>query len=180
MTPRSLFGYQIISKLGEGRIEAVEDAVNQGDQIEVEVVDVDAELRDAHLFLDLEIHEAGHGGNKRRVNHARRRAVGGNYTRHERHHAVRRARRGDAREHGIEERAQLVDGIISPVDRDPIVGLTGLKDPAQRELAAQQPGYLGIESARGDVNITVSYWADDAADCEYTYYALLALGHLSL
>jgi hypothetical protein len=23
-------------------------------------------------------------------------------------------------------------------------------------------------------------WADDAADCEYTYYALLALGHLSL
>lgn len=31
------------------------------------------------------------------------------------------------------------------------------------ELAAQQPGYLGIESARGDVNITVSYWADDDA-----------------
>ena len=23
-------------------------------------------------------------------------------------------------------------------------------------------------------------WADDEADCEYTYYALLALGHLSL
>jgi len=23
-------------------------------------------------------------------------------------------------------------------------------------------------------------WADDVADCEYTYYALLALGHLSL
>ena len=23
-------------------------------------------------------------------------------------------------------------------------------------------------------------WADDAADCEYTYYALLTLGHLSL
>lgn len=23
-------------------------------------------------------------------------------------------------------------------------------------------------------------WADDAVDCEYTYYALLALGHLSL
>jgi hypothetical protein len=23
-------------------------------------------------------------------------------------------------------------------------------------------------------------WADDQADCEYTYYALLALGHLSL
>ena len=23
-------------------------------------------------------------------------------------------------------------------------------------------------------------WADDTVDCEYTYYALLALGHLSL
>jgi hypothetical protein len=23
-------------------------------------------------------------------------------------------------------------------------------------------------------------WADDAVDCEYTYYGLLALGHLSL
>lgn len=35
------------------------------------------------------------------------------------------------------------------------------------ELAAQQPGYLGIESARGDdggkESITVSYWIDDAA-----------------
>lgn len=27
------------------------------------------------------------------------------------------------------------------------------------ELAAQQPGYLGIESAREGVGITVSYWA---------------------
>jgi len=26
------------------------------------------------------------------------------------------------------------------------------------ELAAQQPGYLGIESARNEVGITVSYW----------------------
>lgn len=33
------------------------------------------------------------------------------------------------------------------------------------ELARQQPGYLGIESARdaGGLGITVSYWADDAA-----------------
>jgi heme-degrading monooxygenase HmoA len=30
------------------------------------------------------------------------------------------------------------------------------------ELAAQQPGYLGIESAREDVGITVSYWATAA------------------
>jgi heme-degrading monooxygenase HmoA len=28
------------------------------------------------------------------------------------------------------------------------------------ELAAQQPGFLGIESARQDIGITVSYWSD--------------------
>ena len=28
------------------------------------------------------------------------------------------------------------------------------------ELASKQPGFLGIESARGDVGITVSYWSD--------------------
>ena len=28
------------------------------------------------------------------------------------------------------------------------------------DLAREQPGYLGIESARGDLGITVSYWAD--------------------
>ena len=33
------------------------------------------------------------------------------------------------------------------------------------ELAAQQPGYLGVESARGEdgVGITVSYWKDEAS-----------------
>jgi len=33
------------------------------------------------------------------------------------------------------------------------------------ELAAQQPGYLGIESARGanGLGITVSYWRDEAS-----------------
>ena len=30
------------------------------------------------------------------------------------------------------------------------------------ELAAEQPGYLGIESARDGVGITVSYWATEA------------------
>ncbi len=30
-------------------------------------------------------------------------------------------------------------------------------------LAAQQSGFLGIESAREGLGITVSYWADDAA-----------------
>lgn len=28
------------------------------------------------------------------------------------------------------------------------------------ELAAQQPGFLGIESAREEVGVTVSYWSD--------------------
>jgi heme-degrading monooxygenase HmoA len=28
------------------------------------------------------------------------------------------------------------------------------------ELASQQPGFLGVESAREEVGITVSYWAD--------------------
>jgi heme-degrading monooxygenase HmoA len=28
------------------------------------------------------------------------------------------------------------------------------------ELAAWQPGFLGVESAREDLGITVSYWAD--------------------
>jgi len=29
------------------------------------------------------------------------------------------------------------------------------------ELAAAQPGYLGIESARAELGVTVSYWADE-------------------
>jgi heme-degrading monooxygenase HmoA len=35
-------------------------------------------------------------------------------------------------------------------------------ETAQRmmELAEQQDGYLGVESAREDVGITVSYWRD--------------------
>jgi len=31
------------------------------------------------------------------------------------------------------------------------------------QLAAEQPGYLGIESARDRVGITLSYWVDEAA-----------------
>ncbi len=34
---------------------------------------------------------------------------------------------------------------------------------AMAELAARQPGYLGVESARDSVGITVSYWRDEAA-----------------
>ena len=32
---------------------------------------------------------------------------------------------------------------------------------AMEELASRQPGYLGIEAAREDLGITVSYWADE-------------------
>jgi heme-degrading monooxygenase HmoA len=41
-------------------------------------------------------------------------------------------------------------------------GDNGYGAMAQRmdELAAQQPGYLGIESAREGLGITVSYWRD--------------------
>lgn len=31
------------------------------------------------------------------------------------------------------------------------------------ELAATMPGYLGVESARNEVGITVSYWENEAA-----------------
>lgn len=31
------------------------------------------------------------------------------------------------------------------------------------ELAAAQPGFLGVESARDGLGITVSYWTDEAA-----------------
>ena len=41
----------------------------------------------------------------------------------------------------------------------------GYNDMAMRmlELAQEQPGFLGVESARDGVGITVSYWLDLAA-----------------
>lgn len=41
-------------------------------------------------------------------------------------------------------------------------GDNGYGDMAAKmlELAGKQPGFLGIESAREDVGITVSYWSD--------------------
>ena len=40
--------------------------------------------------------------------------------------------------------------------------LEGYAETAARmlELAAEQPGYLGVESVREDLGITISYWAD--------------------
>lgn len=56
-------------------------------------------------------------------------------------------------------RRSAVDGVL---DDD-----AGYAAAAQRmvELAAQQPGFLGIEAARdaGGFGITVSYWTDEAA-----------------
>ena len=34
-------------------------------------------------------------------------------------------------------------------------------DKKMMALAAQQPGYLGVESTASDIGITVSYWADE-------------------
>ncbi|CAN5240402.1 hypothetical protein BH10PSE13_BH10PSE13_18930 [soil metagenome] len=31
------------------------------------------------------------------------------------------------------------------------------------ELAAQQPGFLGVDSVRADLGITISYWRDEAS-----------------
>ncbi|WP_019142331.1 antibiotic biosynthesis monooxygenase family protein [Noviherbaspirillum massiliense] len=41
-------------------------------------------------------------------------------------------------------------------------GDKGYEDMANRmvELATKQPGFLGMESARDGIGITVSYWAD--------------------
>jgi heme-degrading monooxygenase HmoA len=44
---------------------------------------------------------------------------------------------------------------------------------AMAALAATQPGYLGMESARGaeGLGITVSYWADEAAAVAWRHHA---------
>jgi heme-degrading monooxygenase HmoA len=41
----------------------------------------------------------------------------------------------------------------------------GYDETARRmlDLAARQPGFLGVDDAREEIGITVSYWADEAA-----------------
>ncbi len=48
---------------------------------------------------------------------------------------------------------------------------------AMLRLAAQQPGFIGVESARGEdgVGITVSYWSDEAAIAAWRAHAQHAL-----
>lgn len=51
----------------------------------------------------------------------------------------------------------------------------GYAQTAQRmiELAMQQPGFLGVESARGEdgLGITVSYWRDEASILAWKHHA---------
>jgi len=49
----------------------------------------------------------------------------------------------------------------------------GYADMANRmvELASQQPGFLGAESARDGVGITVSYWQDLASIAKWKAHA---------
>ena len=49
----------------------------------------------------------------------------------------------------------------------------GYEVVAQRmvELAAEQPGFLGVESAREEVGITVSYWASVEAIAAWKRHA---------
>ncbi|WP_338522947.1 antibiotic biosynthesis monooxygenase [Pseudomonas batumici] len=54
-------------------------------------------------------------------------------------------------------------------------GDQGYGEAAQRmvELARQQPGFLGVESARGEdgLGITVSYWSNEAAILAWKQHA---------
>jgi heme-degrading monooxygenase HmoA len=62
--------------------------------------------------------------------------------------------------------------VISPLSKPPYyaVVFTSIRMPDEsgysamavrmEELARDQPGYLGIDSARSEVGITVSYWRD--------------------
>ena len=49
----------------------------------------------------------------------------------------------------------------------------GYSDMAARmvELAAQQPGFLGVESAREEIGITVSYWESLEAIAQWKSHA---------
>lgn len=39
------------------------------------------------------------------------------------------------------------------------------------ELAAEQPGFLGVETARDGLGITVSYWRDDHSAAAWKHIA---------
>ena len=49
--------------------------------------------------------------------------------------------------------------IFTSIQTDDLAGYAETSD-RMLELAAAQPGYLGVESAREGVGITISYWRD--------------------
>jgi heme-degrading monooxygenase HmoA len=49
--------------------------------------------------------------------------------------------------------------IFSSLQSDDLDGYAATAD-RMLELAAEQPGYLGVESAREGLGITISYWRD--------------------
>lgn len=55
--------------------------------------------------------------------------------------------------------------------------LAGMKVPIE---SIKEPCLDFVDSLWTNTGAFYGNWADDSADCEYTYYGLLALGHLSL
>ena len=49
--------------------------------------------------------------------------------------------------------------IFTSLQSDDLEGYAAMSEQ-MLELAAEQPGYLGVESARDGLGITVSYWRD--------------------
>lgn len=78
---------------------------------------------------------------------------------------------------GVRDRPADVDSLIAPTPEPPYTAVifTALRTAGDQgyavtaarmeELAADQPGYLGFESARGSdgLGLAVSYWVDEAA-----------------
>jgi hypothetical protein len=65
---------------------------------------------------------------------------------------------------------------ISSLDRDGLHALSALHVP----LAGLRDPCLDFVDSLWITAGFFGTWADDTVDCEYTFYALLALGHLSL
>ena len=63
------------------------------------------------------------------------------------------------------------------LDRPTLHALAGLEYPLGE---IKEPCLDFIDSLWTSRGAFYGHWADDTLDCEYTYYGLLALGHLSL
>lgn len=56
--------------------------------------------------------------------------------------------------------------IFSNIQTDDLKGYDDMATKMET-LAAQQPGYLGFESARNNLGIAVSYWKDEQSICAW-------------